>query len=98
MLVKTVCGNQLYQSNLSLVLNLLDNAGLAACLAACCVVALIVSSACPMEMFHLEARCSGFKPVILDISVDMAVLFAVIIAKNDQSFRIGSMLLSIASE
>ena len=68
------------------------------CLTAHCVVTLIVSSACPMEMFLSEARCSGFKPVLLDVSVDMTVWFAVIISRKDPSLRIGSILLSVASE
>ena len=97
-LVKTVCGKRLHLSSLSLVSNRPDNAGLAMCLTALWVVTLIVSSACLMEMFHSEARCSGFKPVLLDVSVDITVLLAAIIARNNQSFRIGSILLSIASE
>ena len=96
--VKTVCGNRLYLRSLSLVLNLRDKAGFAICLTALYVVTLIVSSACLMDVFHLEAKCLGLEPVLLDVSVDITVLFAMIISRNDLSFRVGSMLLSIASE
>ena len=96
--VKTVCGNYLCLRSLSLVLNRWDNAGFAMCLTALCVVAFILSSACPMDVFHLEAKCSGFKPVLFHVSVDISVLFAAIISRNNLSFRVGSTLLSIASE
>ena len=90
--VKTVWGILLYLNILSFVLNLLDKAGFDISLTALWVVTLIVFSACLREMFHLEARCSGLRPVRLEVEVDMIDLFDCSMETNDLSVRIGSML------
>ena len=62
--VKTLCGTQLYLNILSLVLNLLESADFEISLTALWVVTRMVFSACFREIFHLEARCSGLRPVL----------------------------------
>ena len=96
--VKTVCGTRLYLSILSLVLKRLDRAGLEMSLTALWVVTLRVFSACFSEMFHLEARCSGFRPVCLEVEVDIIDLFNCSMERNYLSLRVGSMLWRIGSE
>ena len=98
MSVKTVWGTLLYLNILSLVLKRLDRAGFEMSLTALWVVTLRVFSACLREIFHLEARCSGLRPVLREVVVDIIDRLDCSIDRKDLAVRVGSMLCKIASE